>query len=134
MRKLIVLGAVSLAGLFASVLPAAAAVPTCLIANGAGFGKTVLCAELLDVGAAHAAQGRLSVGGPALAATLTVTVQFSPDNGPAGRWQVLATASAHGVGPLQATTPPVRERRLGSLRACSDVTTRPVRQVCSAIS
>lgn len=109
-------------GVVAGPPPVSGPTPTCLIADGVGFSKTVACAQLLTLGPTHAGHGSYEPGGWRGVDTLTETVQFQPDNGPVDHWQTLATTIVRGPGPLQATTPPVRiPPRLGQFRACTAI-------------
>lgn len=93
--------------------------PTCLIANGPHFTKTLICAGLVNVGPAHAGHGTYAPGVGGANAELTVTIEFQRDT---GRWNVLADSTVWGTGRIETTTEPVHPHGLGSLRACVTVT------------
>jgi hypothetical protein len=132
-RKYLLIGAGLLASLAVAV-PAAAAAParstdaapsianpppTCLIADGPHFTKTLACAGLIKVGPAHTGQGSYVPGVDGANAELTVTVEYQRDT---GRWDVLADHTVWGAGRLDTATEPVHPHGLGSLRACVTVT------------
>ena len=137
MRKLVLIGAMLLAGLAGSiaVVPTATAapgrdVPTCLLSNGGnrhGYTKTVTCAEVLHQRYEVAGAGRYSGGGFHI---LTVTLQERYDRDGYAGWVPVAAASAHGFGTLTVVTHGVRAHR-AELRACSTVSGARV-GVCTA--
>jgi hypothetical protein len=130
MRKLIVLGVLVAAG-FGLAPPASAgpSVPTCLIVNGGHFTKSVLCVELLNRVSGSVGAG--SYTGDSSPHWLAETVEYRA----LGRtWVPIATATAHGTGPLHAITRMVRAPAPGALRACTRVgtgTSTAVRVLCS---
>ena len=120
MRKLIVFGVLA-AALIGTAPTAAAApvVPTCLISNGAGFTKSLLCVELVDGPHGRLGSGSYSSGGQGTH-WLTETVEYRA----LGRaWLPMAVANADGTGPLKAQTRPVALPAPGALRACTRVGT-----------
>jgi hypothetical protein len=128
MRKHALVGVGLLAGLLGTASPAFAAggpVPTCLIANGAGMTKSLLCANLVAVDGQHAGHGRYSPGKVGGTIELTVTIEFRRDAGD-DDWEVLADATVWGVGPVEATTRPVSPHGVGSFRACVTETAESV--------
>ncbi|HWC82259.1 MAG TPA: hypothetical protein VG756_20105 [Pseudonocardiaceae bacterium] len=100
--------------------PPTGGTPTCLIGEGQGMTKTLLCANVVTFGGNRAGFGRYTPGKPGATEKLTADIQFQADGDDS--WQVLASSTAWGTGPVETTTRPVHPHGTGSLRACVTLT------------